>query len=233
MAQNVRAIAVKVDGYGQAKVLSQEEIAALFNDGFVSARDRALFAICLYAACRVNEACALHKKDAFEAAGKVRSHIVFRKPTTKGKLATRVVPICEDLRLFLLAYHSPPESPYLFPAANNPGKHIWAESASRILKVACQRVGIEGVSTHSFRRTSLTQMSDSGIPLRVIQKISGHRSLDQLQRYLDVSDAQVKGAIASLCALSPVRKLKFPNINGEDMPTPQPENLSPRPLDPF
>lgn len=204
-------VAVKVERYGQAKILSQEEIAALFNDGFTSPRDCALFAICLYAACRVNEACSLHKKDAFEAVGKVRSHLVFRKPTTKGKLSTRVVPICEDLRLMLLAYDSPSESPYLFPATRNPDKHLWAESASRIFKVACQRVGIEGASTHSFRRTALTQMSDSGIPLRVIQKISGHRSLDQLQRYLDVSDAQVKGAIASLSQLSPVRKLQFTN----------------------
>ncbi|WP_431193465.1 tyrosine-type recombinase/integrase [Trichocoleus desertorum] len=54
------------------------------------------------------------------------------------------------------------------------------------------------VSTHSFRRTALTQMSSAGIPLRVIQKISGHRSLQALQRYLEVSELQLEGAIASL-----------------------------------
>ncbi|WP_345940639.1 hypothetical protein [Nostoc sp. UIC 10630] len=30
-------------------------------------------------------------------------------------------------------------------------------------------MGVEGVSTHSFRRTALTQMSSAGIPLRTIQ----------------------------------------------------------------
>lgn len=47
-------------------------------------------------------------------------------------------------------------------------------------------------------------MSNSGIPLRVIQEISGHRNLEQLQRYLEVSDEQVLGAAASLAMLSPI-----------------------------
>lgn len=50
-------------------------------------------------------------------------------------------------------------------------------------------------------------MSNAGIPLRVIQEISGHRNLEQLQRYLEVTDEQVLGAAASLAMLSPVREL--------------------------
>jgi integrase/recombinase XerD len=37
-------------------------------------------------------------------------------------------------------------------------------------------------------------MSNAGIPLRIIQEISGHNNLEQLQRYLDVKPDQVKGA---------------------------------------
>ncbi|WP_431193613.1 tyrosine-type recombinase/integrase [Trichocoleus desertorum] len=59
-------------------------------------------------------------------------------------------------------------------------------------------MGRVGVSTHSFRRTALTRMSSAGVPLRVIQEISGHRSLQALQRYLDVSEGQLEGAIATL-----------------------------------
>ena len=47
-------------------------------------------------------------------------------------------------------------------------------------------------------------MSNAGIHLRVIQEISGHRNLEQLQKYLEVSDEQVLGAAASLAMLSPV-----------------------------
>ena len=65
-------------------------------------------------------------------------------------------------------------------------------------------MGLEGVSTHSFRRTALTNMSNAGIGLRIIQEISGHRDLSQLQNYLEVTEAQVLGAVASLSMLSPV-----------------------------
>jgi len=46
-------------------------------------------------------------------------------------------------------------------------------------------------------------MSDAGIPLRVIQEISGHRNLSQLQKYLEVQDSQVLGAVSTLSMLSP------------------------------
>ncbi|MBD1865068.1 site-specific integrase [Trichocoleus desertorum GB2-A4] len=41
-------------------------------------------------------------------------------------------------------------------------------------------------------------MSRAGIPLQVIQEISGHRSLQALQWYLEVSELQLEGAIAAL-----------------------------------
>jgi integrase/recombinase XerD len=41
------------------------EIELLFNDGLQTDRDRALFGICLYAACRVAEACSLKVIDVF------------------------------------------------------------------------------------------------------------------------------------------------------------------------
>jgi integrase/recombinase XerD len=64
------------------------------------------------------------------------------------------------------------------------------------------RVEIEGGSTHSFRRTGLTQLSNAGIPLRVIQEISGHNNLEQLQKYLEVKPEQVRGAVAALSMIS-------------------------------
>ncbi|MBW4491303.1 MAG: tyrosine-type recombinase/integrase [Trichocoleus desertorum ATA4-8-CV12] len=72
------------------------------------------------------------------------------------------------------------------------------KSADEILRETCDRLGLVGVSTHSFRRTALTQMSSAGIPLRVIQQISEHRSLQALQRYLEVTEIQMEGAIAVL-----------------------------------
>jgi integrase/recombinase XerD len=70
-------------------------------------------------------------------------------------------------------------------------------------------------------------MSNAGIPLRIIQEISGHSNLEQLQRYLDVKPDQVKGAIASLSMLSYTRKCTFPPVEDELSAVPLPrEQLS-------
>ena len=69
-------------------------------------------------------------------------------------------------------------------------------TADKILRDACKSVGLIGVSTHSFRRTALTMMSSAGIPLRVIQEISGHNDLGTLQRYLEVTPEQKRNAVA-------------------------------------
>ncbi len=205
---------MKIDRHGQAKILTNDEIQLLFSEGFTvnPPRDCALFAICLYTACRISEAVTLKKRDVYDTQGRVRTELVIRKGNTKGKLASRSIPIIEDLRLKLSAYTPRSNSIYLFPGNSIQSRaktHLHRDSAIWLLNCACLLVGIEGVSTHSFRRTALTQMSNAGIPLRVIQEISGHRTLDELYKYLEVQPDQVKGAIASLSMLTPVNPTNF------------------------
>ena len=89
------------------------------------------------------------------------------------------------------------KNPYLFPGQQGRGYLCYAV-LREIFEAACERVGIIGASPYSFRRTFLTNLHNKGIPLKVIQELSGHRSLGALQRYLDVSDEQVCEAINSL-----------------------------------
>lgn len=193
---------MKRDRHGKGKILSQQEIQLLFSQGLTSLRDRCIFAIMMFTAIRVNEACTLLSEDVYDPVGRVREHLTIRKKNTKRKLATRTLPIIQELRTILAAYEKEAGLVYLFPGRF--GEHITSDSAMRILRKACTRVGIEGASTHSFRRTALTQMSDNNIPLRVIAEVSGHRNLSQLQAYLDVRPEQVLGAVSSLSMLSPV-----------------------------
>jgi integrase/recombinase XerD len=70
-------------------------------------------------------------------------------------------------------------------------------------------------------------MSNAGIPLRIIQEISGHSNLEQLQHYLEVKPDQVKGAIASLSMLSYTGKATFSPVEDELSAVPLPrEQLS-------
>jgi integrase/recombinase XerD len=100
-----------------------------------------------------------------------------------------------ELKVLLENYSS--QKVYLFPGRHGRG-HIHPDSADKILRAAFLELRIEGASTHSFRRTCLTQMHKRGVPLKVIQKISGHKTLSALQKYLEVLDEDLDEAIATL-----------------------------------
>jgi len=71
-------------------------------------------------------------------------------------------------------------------------------SASHILKEVCDRLELHHVSTHSFRRTAINRMREAGFLLEEIQRISGHKSLDGLSHYLEVSESRLSDAVNCL-----------------------------------
>lgn len=176
--------------------MSATEIEALFL-ALESERDKALFGVCLYTSCRISEACSLLSEDVYRPSGELLPALTICKASTKGKVATRQIPIHPQLSDYLLQYAPGPV--YLFPGRHRHLGPLNPRSADAILRAALQRAGLVGVSTHSFRRTALTQLSASGVPLWVIQEISGHRSLAvALQKYLEVGPGQVESAISQL-----------------------------------
>ena len=190
---------MKSNRFGRASILTPDQVYLLFNEGFIKPRDQALFGVCLYAATRINEACTLVTNDVIGIKG-VRDKILIRSHNTKGKRDTREIDVHPNLIRLLEAYQADgfdPSSPYLFPGRWGRG-HLHKGSADSILREACRRLELEGVSTHSFRRTALTAMSDAGVPLRHIQAISGHRTLSALERYLGVTDKQKQTAISAI-----------------------------------
>ena len=85
---------------------------------------------------------------------------------------------------------------FLFPArlGDTRERHLTRGAADKALRKVCAALNIGGASTHSWRRTSLTNANDAGISLRVLQSLSGHSSLDMLSRYLQTSDTQKRQA---------------------------------------
>lgn len=180
---------VKVKGNGKAKILTELELANIFNELVSRPKYSCLFAICIFCGCRISEALKLESWDISEES------ITFRKANTKGKLKTRTVAINSQLRPYLKIYQIKIPGP-LFNGRPGVNKFLSRNTADRVLREACKRAGVEGASTHSFRRTALTMMSRENIPLRTIQEISGHTDLGTLQRYLEVSPQEVEKAIA-------------------------------------
>lgn len=167
---------------GQAQVLTEPQLEELFS--VLSPKHKLLCAICYYTSCRISEALQLQRSDI------ISDRIVFRARTTKTK-KTREVKIPRKLAR-ILAESSLPQRGYLFPSSN--GKHLTRQSFDKALRKACDYIGLQGVSTHSFRRTGITRLHDAGVPLRTIQKRTGHASLTNLAFYIEVNQADVDAA---------------------------------------
>ena len=186
---------VKCNRNGQAATLSTEQLDSLANE--LSPAPRAVFSLCRFTAARVNEALSLKWENLTKA------EVVIPKKVTKKKIRTRCVPMNPKLRQEISDWkgawraargREPENSDLVFPNARDPAKHMTRQAVDKALRAACAELDVVGAITHSLRRSALTAASDAGIPLRVLQSISGHASLEMLQRYLDVKDEQKRAA---------------------------------------
>ena len=76
------------------------------------------------------------------------------------------------------------------------------EHLERKLAIICDRAGIQGtITNHSLRATSATHMYRSGVPEKVIQERTGHRSLEALRTY-ERSDSQQHQAVSNILSSS-------------------------------
>ena len=176
---------MKKDRFGRARVLSTAELDLLLDA--LPRHHRVLATLLRRSACRISEALQLRWK--FAEGGT----LLLTAPTVKGGKKTRSVPIHPQLAAELAAWKqvvNPDNDPdqWLFPSSRCPGEHMSRRAFDHQLRKTADRLGLVGVSTHSFRRSFLTASSEAGQPLRAIQSISGHSSLTMLAAYIKVSD---------------------------------------------
>ncbi|MEG4032154.1 MULTISPECIES: tyrosine-type recombinase/integrase [unclassified Microcoleus] len=124
-----------------------------------------------------------------------RDKVIYPGSNRKDR-QTREVNIHRALRLMLSAYQ-PPESGFLFPSLYRADKHLSRQSVDKAFRRAVKKAGLEnqGFSLYSARRGFVTRLNEQGCDIKLIQRLTGHRSLASLGRYIEVSDAQLKNAI--------------------------------------
>jgi len=189
---------MKTNRYGQAAVLTSQQLDKLISA--LSARHHKVLAeICRRTACRISEGRQLTWASITSAG------ITFPKTITKGKLASRSVPMTPKLQEVLAAWkvewaalygRQPKSGDFVFPG-RFAGQCLSSRAFMDSLELAAHESGLEGVSSHSFRRSALSSASERGIPLAAIRSLSGHQSLATLQRYLEVSSAAKQEAAAA------------------------------------
>jgi integrase/recombinase XerD len=187
---------MKIDRHGQAEPIYLNEYRKI-REGFNEAHHKLFFDLAYYTGERWGAIVQLAVNDVYQADGTPRTQINFKKNTRKDK-QTRQVPISDSLGLRLNTYPLP-ASLWLFPSPYN-NNHLGIRTFDSALRRAVDRVGLSGLgySTHSTRRGFITALHRKGFDVRVIQEITGHRSLAVLSKYIDVSEEQKRTALASL-----------------------------------
>ena len=78
---------------------------------------------------------------------------------------------------------------------------VGRETLHKKFRLMCQQAGIDGNKTnHSLRATGATQLYESGVPEKLIQERTGHRSLEALRMYERTNENQHKAVSSILSA---------------------------------
>ena len=182
----------KINRSGKAKVLSQDERDVIKSH--LPEKYRLIAEILYWSAGRIGEVLSIRVRNLVPATGMV----ILERQTTKTKttrevylppeLMNALIRRANGLRLkgndFLFFNQSPTQSTQFT-------RPLSSQSFDKELRRVCDWNGLSGISSHSFRRTQLTELYRDGWSLREIQHISGHRSLQSLQEYLDVDKEEV------------------------------------------
>ncbi len=182
----------------QAKVLSDSNIRdliALAANSRQSQRNVVMVLLSVKAGLRAAEIAKLSWSMVLDATGEIAPMIELRNHAAKRRKGRRV-PIHPDLRraLQVLAKTTGISGPVIKSERRGAMRPIsvvmWFRSAYR-------RLGLDGCSSHSGRRTFITNAArlvhKAGGSLRDVQVLAGHSSIQTTQRYIDGdSDAQRK-----------------------------------------
>ena len=183
----------------QAKTLTQQNLKQVLDYVTVhkhALRNRTMLLVTHWAGMRVGEVAYLRYADVVDDVGKIRDEIQLEPTQTKGRHA-RTVFVNAKLRRELEVYvrnHKPTNanSP-LFYTQKRAG--FTPNTLAQHFHYLYKRAGIAGGSSHSGRRTFITNLAAKGVGVRVLMSLAGHRSISTTQAYIDVNDDMKRRAV--------------------------------------
>lgn len=185
----------------QAKTLTTQEIRRVLDYIATrkhSLRNRAMLLTMYYAGLRVKECAALRYEDVLDAEGKVRAEIRLTPEQTKGSKAGTVFvsdKLRKELQAYIKAVPGSDSSAKLFYSQKRPIEGWDSNTLCQYFHYLFKNVGIEGASSHSPRRTLITNLADKGVGVRVLQSIARHSNISTTQAYIDCNDEMKRKAI--------------------------------------
>lgn len=183
----------------QAQVLTEKDMKRVMAHVARSAfpeRNRCALQLSWLAGMRVGELAALSVGDVVDAEGNVRSEIQLKASQTKGNRG-RTVLLNAQAQAELASYvrsmpHAKPFDP-LF--RSRVGKRFSANSLCQVFLKIYDAVGLDRATSHSGRRTFITNLAHKGVNVRVLAELAGHRSIATTQRYIELNENVLRAAV--------------------------------------
>ena len=159
-------------------------------------RDVTMLQLTHYCGMHVGKVAALRIENVVDENYNVRTEILLAASITKSKRARRIfVPrqMHRQLQQYIntLSSTSAPNT-YLFSTQKQ--SHFTANTAAQHFQRLYAQAAITGATSHSGRRTYLTELAAKGVSVRVLAEMAGHASIQTTQRYIDVNDEQMRCA---------------------------------------
>lgn len=171
--------------YNVKETYSDEELELMRNN-FQEPRDKAIINLLASTGMRIGEMVLLNKNDInFNE----RECIVFGKGNKE-----RIVYFDARTKIHLLNYLKTrnDDNPALFITLREPFNRISIGGIEKRLKIIGNKIGLDRIHPHKFRRTLATMAIDKGMPIEQLQHLLGHRKIDTTLQYAMVKQSNVK-----------------------------------------
>ena len=181
----------------QSKTLNKSQIQMVSNhlrNGRNGLRNQTIFLLSVKSGLRAKEISQLSWKEVCNSDGEVDTQINLSNQTSKGN-SGRAVPLHKSVRENLIELLERHRKYYAFNintsfiVRTERSPFTTSQTIINMFQKWYQTLGLIGCSSHSGRRTFITETSKKislvGGSLRDIQMMAGHSSLQTTQRYID------------------------------------------------
>jgi len=184
----------------QAKTLSKAELKRVLDvtkaRSKYAERDCVMLLLTHWCGMRIGEVAALRVEDVLEGSGTVKAEFTLDARRTKSKKARAVyVPARMQKELQRYTQHTlnGVHSGFLFTTQKS--QRFSANTATQLLQRLYARAGIADATSHSGRRTFITELAAKGTSVRVLAELAGHQSIATTQRYIDIQPHMLRNAV--------------------------------------
>jgi integrase/recombinase XerD len=185
----------------QAKTLTKEEMTRVLdyiNTRRFAQRNRAMMLLTHLAGLRIGEVACLRWSDVMNFDGTVKEEIRLLPDMTKGRHARTVfvnIKLREELQSYAAQTKCVERSYPFFASQKSIKSGFSANSLAQTFALLYEGAGLEGASSHSGRRTFLTNLANKGTAIHILKTLAGHRSIQTTATYLYSSPSQLKAAV--------------------------------------